>query len=81
MRHAKKMKIKKEWRNECECYFVGAKIVCFLVGRFFYLGKPSDKRLGLPDDCQTIKCACELAIKTCKEYIANVEFSKAITNR
>lgn len=74
------MKVKKELRNECECYFVGTKIVCFLVGRFFYLGKPSDKNLGLPDDCHTIENARAMAASTCKEYIQNVQFSNTVQN-
>lgn len=37
-------KIKKKLKKDCECYLVGNKIVCFLVGRFYYLGKPSDKK-------------------------------------
>lgn len=41
-------KIKKKLKKDCECYLVGNKIVCFLVGRFYYLGKPSDKNIGLP---------------------------------
>lgn len=74
------MKVKKELRNECECYFVGTKIVCFLVGRFFYLGKPSDKNLGLPDDCKTIENARSFATETCKEYIKNRQFDDAVSN-
>lgn len=71
-------KIKKELRKECECYFVGNRIVCFLVGRFFYLGKPSDRHIGLPDDCRTIQQAREFAMQTCREYINNTEFCKAV---
>lgn len=58
---------------------VSNKIVCFLVGRFLYMGKPSDKDLGLPDDCHTIQRAREFALLACKEYIKNVEFSKAVS--
>ena len=71
-------KIKKKLKKDCECYLVGNKIVCFLVGRFYYLGKPSDKNIGLPEDCHTIQQAREFAMLTCREYIMNVEFSKAI---
>ena len=70
-------KIKKKLKKDCECYLVGNKIVCFLVGRFYYLGKPSDKNIGLPEDCHTIQQAREFAMLTCREY-KNVEFSKAI---
>lgn len=71
-------KIKKKLKKDCECYLVGNKIVCFLVGRFYYLGKPSDKNIGLPEDCHTIQQAREFAMLTCREYIKNVELSKAI---
>lgn len=71
-------KIKKKLKKDCECYLVGNKIVCFLVGRFYYLGKPSDKKIGLPEDCHTIQQAREFAMLTCREYIKNIEFSKAI---
>lgn len=71
-------KIKVKTKNECECYMVGNKIVCFLVGRFMYLGKPSDKKLSLPDDCRTISNARDMAHQTCKEYIQAEILSNSI---
>lgn len=63
------MKIKKKVKNECECFLVGNKIVCFTVGRFLYLGSPSQNKNSDPDDYKTIKAARSAATEMCEDYL------------
>lgn len=70
-------KIKKQWKKECECYMIGTKIVCFLVGRFLYLGSPSQNRNSNPDDYKTIKLARIAAAEMCEDYLKGIALSKS----
>lgn len=65
----KAMRIRRKVKNECECFYVGNKIVCFTVDRFLYLGTPSQNKNTTPDDYKTIKAARKAAIEMCEDYL------------
>lgn len=55
-------KVRRTFIDECECYSIGNRELCFIVGRFLYFGNHLNPTCSTPDEFPSIVDARRAAV-------------------